>query len=245
MTLNRTMTRPTRPALERDIFLTGDYIQHFNPDDEHNPFSNIYDQKRRDTINIVNKSQTPKTILDVGGGMGRISLALAESPQNRVILTDISIDMLRLAVTQAGSLRNLQVVKADAHDLPFKDNSFDHLVGLDLFCHIKKPKKALHEFHRVLASDGTLILDSTNSNPLWALFYPRYLGKNPLNWFRVMKFKGVYPGWEKIVKHYAKKTFFSFLYKAGFEVIKTLDYGPSVCPKWHLAISRKSSQSIG
>lgn len=236
----RNLLKTSQKVLGRDIFLTGEYVHYFNPDDKQNPFSTIYNRKRQDTIDIINKTEGSKTILDVGGGMGRISLALAESPKNKVILTDISIDMLELATSDDGSLQDFQVVKADAHDLPFNDNSIDYLIGLDLFCHIKKPRKALHEFHRVLASDGTLILDSTNSNPLWALFYPRYLGKNPLNWIRVMKFKGVYPGWEDIVRHYSKGVFFSFLSKAGFQIIQSLDYGPAICPKWHLAVSRKA-----
>jgi len=224
----------------KNIFLTGKYIQYFNPDDRRNPFFKIYKRKREDTIGIVNESGDLKTILDVGGGMGRLSLALAKSAKNRVVLSDISMDMLELVEEKAGCLKNIKVVNADAHQLPFWDDSFDLVVGLDLFCHLEKPEKALREFHRVLKNRGMLILDSTNSNPLWALFYPRYLGKNPLNWLRIIKFRGVYPGWETIVKHYPKKKFFSLLHKIGFKITRNLNYGPKICPKWHLAVLRKN-----
>jgi glycogen(starch) synthase len=224
---------------EKDIFLTGEYVEHFKPDDKRNPFFEIYDRKKQDTINIINASENIKTILDVGGGMGRLSHALAESFQNLVVLTDISVDMLKLADGQKESSIYPKFVTADAHQLPYHDGSFDFVVGLDLFCHLDKPTIALREFHRVLKNQGLLIIDSTNSNPLWTVFYPRYLGKNPLNWLKIIKFKGNLPGWENIVKHYPKKKFFSFLNNTGFKVIQHINYGPIICPKWHLTVSEK------
>ena len=147
--------------------------------------------------------------------------------------------MLKLAGSYSENLNSVKMLNTDAHHLPFRNNSFDIVVGLDLFCHLEKPTIALREFYRVLKNRGLLILDSTNSNPLWALFYPRYLGKNPVNWFKIIKFKGNLPGWETIVNHYPKKKFFSFLHETGFNVIQFINYGPIICPKWHLAISEK------
>lgn len=224
----------------KDIFLSGEYVQHFTPDDKRNPFYKIYRQKKQDTVNIINKLNNSKRVLDVGGGMGRLSLALAQSVKNMVVLTDISVDMLKLAMSSSNGGNRIDTVNADAHNLPFPDSSFDVVVGLDLLCHLERPEKSLREFRRVLTDNGTLILDSTNSNPLWALFYPRYMGKNPLNWIKIMKFKGVLPGWEKIVRHYPGEKFLSLLNDAGFTVVRSLDYGPAVCPKWHLAVSRKT-----
>lgn len=226
-------------AFKRDIFLSGRYIKYFNPDDRSNPFFKIYNSKKRDTIEIINESAGTKRILDAGGGMGRLSLSLAKQAGNKIVLTDISIDMLKLVLEHACSLNNIKLVNADAHRLPFYDESFDYIICLDLFCHLEKPKTALYEFYRVLTNQGILIMDSTNSNPLWALFYPGYLGKNPLNWLKILKFRGVGPGWEGIVRHYSKKNFFVMLRQIGFNVIRNIDYGPFICPKWHLAVARK------
>jgi ubiquinone/menaquinone biosynthesis C-methylase UbiE len=223
----------------KDIFLTGEYIQHFKPDDRLNPFYKIYNRKKQDIVNIINVSADKKSILDVGGGMGRLSLELSKSGHNKIVLADVSIDMLKLAGKGFKNLNTVNILNTDAHHLPFRANSFDLVVGLDLFCHLENPVMALHEFHRVLKNRGLLILDSTNSNPLWALFYPRYLGKNPLNWLKILKFKGNLPGWETIVNHYPKKKFFSFLHNTGFKIIQLINYGPIICPKWHLAISEK------
>jgi len=226
---------------ERGIFKSGDYIQYFTPDDKRNPFHEIYKQKKQDTIEIISASGESGKVLDVGGGMGRLSLALAGSVKGKVVMTDISKDMLKLVIKNSNDLNNIDLVNADAHQLPFKDKSFDCIAGLDLLCHLKEPDEALREFHRVLTDKGMLVLDSTNSNPLWTIFYPRYVGKNPLRWLRTMKFRGVLPGWEAIVKHYKKSTFFSLLQDAGFKVIREIDYGPAICPKWHLAVSKKIS----
>jgi glycogen(starch) synthase len=228
-----------RKTLGKEIFSTGEYIQYFNPDDRWNPFSKIYKQKKKDTVDIINASHGKKTILDIGGGMGRLSLALAEAADNKIVLMDLSMGMIKQVTVRATKFNNITLVNGDAHYLPFADQSFDHVVGLDLLCHLQKPEQALSEFSRVLVGQGTLILDSTNSNPLWTLFYPRYLGKNPLNWIRTLKFHGVGPGWEAIVKHYPRKRFLALLQSFGFEVIRNLNYGPILCPKWHLAVSKK------
>jgi len=231
--------RTEKKKHKKDIFISGEYLQYFKPDDKQNPFAKIYALKKQDTLDIINASQNITTILDVGGGMGRLSFALSKKAKYKVTLADISINMLELAVKRLEKSNDINFFNTDAHHLPFQDNSFDLVVGLDLFCHLAKPTMALREFHRVLKNKGLLILDSTNSNPLWALFYPRYLGKNPLTWLKTIKFRGVLPGWEGIVRHYSKKDFFSFFHQTGFDVIQNISYGPIICPKWHLILSRK------
>jgi glycogen(starch) synthase len=239
--LNR-MTKRGRfrgERIRRDVFLTGRYQSHFNPEDRNNPFFKIYDRKKQDALKIIGQSKPSARILDVGGGYGRLSLALAPSVGSQVVLADISRDMLARAAAGAQGLARLNILNADAHHLPFRDDTFDIIVGLDLFCHLEAPARAVSEFRRVLKPGGLLILDSTNSNPLWSFFYPRYLGKNPLDWLKILRFHGVYPGWEGIVRHYPRERFFSLLQEGGFRIIRHIEYGPRICPKWHLAVSRK------
>ncbi len=227
----------------RKIFVTGEYVKHFTPDDSRNPFRKIYRRKKQDSVEIIQSigpDNRVKRILDIGGGMGRLALQLAESNPGLIVLTDISIDMLVLAEKSRGAA-TVKSVNADAHRLPFQDRSFEIVAGLDLICHLEKPELALAEFRRVLADGGTLILDSTNSNPLWAFFYPKYVGLNPWVWLKIIRFDGVLPGWEKIVRHYPKKKFMQFVHDAGFRIVKTINYGPRICPKWHLAVSIKEN----
>lgn len=233
------MVRSEKRPLKKGIFKSGDYVQHFTPEDRWNPFTKIYKQKKEVTLKIIQRTDDHKNILDIGGGMGRISLSLARSTGNNIVLTDLSVDMLKLVEEQKEDLNNLNIVNADAHSLPYKNEYFDYVVGLDLLCHLDKPEVAIAEIRRVLKDNGRLIFDSTNSNPLWTIFYPRYLGKNPVNWIKTMKYKGVSPGWEKIVKHYPKEKFISLLTDAGFEILESYNFGPCICPKWHMALSRK------
>jgi ubiquinone/menaquinone biosynthesis C-methylase UbiE len=222
----------------RDIFRSGNYIQYFNPDTPDNPFYRIYQEKKQDTLQILGGLKDIERILDVGGGPGRISRALVKQGR-QVVLLDISCDVLQLAASSEGAVEKPMLVSADAHSLPFPNDAFDCVVSLDLLCHLEAPERALREFHRVLRSRGILVLDNTNGNPLWTLFYPRYLGRNPLNWVRIMRFHGIYPGWEKIVRHYLNKTFAALLHDNGFETIHSINYGPLLCPKWHLRVCAK------
>lgn len=49
-------------------------------------------------------------------------------------------------------------VKADICDLPFQDNEFDFIICNHVLEHIPNDTKAMQEIYRVLAPDGTAIL---------------------------------------------------------------------------------------
>jgi SAM-dependent methyltransferase len=47
---------------------------------------------------------------------------------------------------------------ADAHELPFADESFDWAVALEVFEHLRRPRLAARELHRVLARGGRALI---------------------------------------------------------------------------------------
>lgn len=49
---------------------------------------------------------------------------------------------------------------ADAHELPFKDNSYEIVICREVLEHVKDPKKVLSELHRVLVPGGVLLLST-------------------------------------------------------------------------------------
>ena len=226
----------------KDIYTSGRYVRFFSPEDKKNPFRRLYRRKREDVLAFLDELSGELKVLDVGGGMGRISNALAKKENFQVFLGDLSVDMLKLARKngQRGKLPSL--INLDAECLPLRESSFQIVVGLDLFCHLRSCSHALQEFRRVLRRDGILILDSTNANPLWVIFYPRYLGINPLKWIKTVYLGGILPGWERLIRHYGKSQFLAFLKDAGFQVEHLLNYGPWICPKWHLVIARKTKE---
>lgn len=91
-------------------------------------------------------------ILDAGCGPGSALLYLKKF--GKVTGVDISDQALRYAEKRA------PVIKGDIMNLPFKNESFDLVVCLDVLYHkwVKDEKKAISEFYRVLKKDGFLLL---------------------------------------------------------------------------------------
>ena len=79
-------------------------------------------------------------VLVIGAGFGRYK-ALFKNAE-RVVNTDISL------------LPNIDYI-ADAHSLPFADNSFDTIIAFEVFEHLKDPKTASDEIFRVLRPQGS------------------------------------------------------------------------------------------
>jgi glycogen(starch) synthase len=224
-----------------DLFVTGDYLPHFRPEDAANPFRFIYRRKLADTLHLLGDVRGLR-ILDAGGGMGRLSLPLARAGA-RTTLLDLSAAMLEKARGRAKddpAAPLPAMLVGNAMSLPFADASFDAVVGLDLFCHLPDRRAGLLELKRVLGPGGRLILDSTSSNAAWVFFYPRYAGLSPRKWLGALRHGGVLPGWEGRVHHYREGEFHALVREAGFEQLAARRYGPAVCAKWHLVMARRA-----
>jgi len=94
-------------------------------------------------------------ILDAGCGTG----ALLENFANRGHMFGIDISGDALNYCKKRNLHN--VAQATISDLPFKDNRFDLITSIDVICCLDENDelKAFREIHRVLKTDGTLILN--------------------------------------------------------------------------------------
>jgi len=232
---------------ERTIFQTGEYVGHFRPEDQHNPFRHIYAKKRVEVLALAQTllaDRSDARVLDIGGGMGRIAVPLAA--QYQVHLCDISEAMLEQARAAANAAHipaerfTTSIVDA-SQPLPFEDASVDLIICLDLLVHLPDPQAAVRELYRVLRPGGVALIDASNSVPLWVLFYPRYVGKRPARWLKTLRYGGVLPEWASIVHHMRRSAFLGWLRTAGFAVTGERRYGPlPFLPKWFLAIARKS-----
>ncbi len=96
-----------------------------------------------------------RRVLDLGCGTGETARLLAREFGAVVTGADLSaalIDECRQKYPGAA------FVAADAHDLPFRDGSYDVLVSECCFSVFRDPKKAFQEANRVLIPGGKLLL---------------------------------------------------------------------------------------
>ncbi len=233
---------------ERSIFQTGEYVGYFRPDDHGNPFWRLYARKRADVLALAPQllaGRPDARVLDIGGGMGRISVPLAQ--RYEVHLCDISeamLDQARSAATDAGiAPPRLTTMVVDASKpLPFSDATFDLVICLDLLVHLPDPSAAVRELRRVLRPGGVALIDASNSVPFWVFCYPRYVGKRPARWLGTLRHGGVLPEWASIVHHMRRRQFLGWLRDAGFVIEGERHYGPlPLLPKWFLAIARTNA----
>ena len=93
-------------------------------------------------------------VLDLASGTGEpaISLAMRVGEQGQVTALDLSADLLEIAKgrAQERALRNFFTQQADAHTLPFADNSFDLATCRFGVMFFRDVGLALRELHRVL-----------------------------------------------------------------------------------------------
>lgn len=93
-------------------------------------------------------------VLDLASGTGEpaISLASRVGEHGHVTALDLSADLLEIAAQRARSrgLKNFTTQQADAHSLPFADNSFDLATSRFGVMFFREPVLALRELRRVL-----------------------------------------------------------------------------------------------
>jgi SAM-dependent methyltransferase len=93
-------------------------------------------------------------VLDLASGTGEPAISLASSvePGGHVTALDLSGDLLQIATerAQARGLKNFSTQQADAHRLPFPENSFDLATSRFGVMFFAEPRVALQELRRVL-----------------------------------------------------------------------------------------------
>jgi ubiquinone/menaquinone biosynthesis C-methylase UbiE len=98
-----------------------------------------------------------RRILEVGAGTGKN--VAHHAPGAAVVLTDVSLGMLRRARERARSQgRPFRFVVTDAEALAFRDGAFDTVLATCVFCSVPDPLQGLREVRRVLSADGRAVL---------------------------------------------------------------------------------------
>ncbi len=99
--------------------------------------------------------ETGDTILDLGTGSGYALRALGEAHRiERGVGLDGSPEMARNAREYTDDAR-VEYTVGEFHDLPFADDSVDHVWSMEAFFYASDPVAVLREVRRVLRSGGT------------------------------------------------------------------------------------------
>jgi ubiquinone/menaquinone biosynthesis C-methylase UbiE len=98
------------------------------------------------------KFSVTDSVLDVGGGTGRVASALVPFVR-KVIVADLSAGMLVQA-----DRKGLDAVHSPVESLPFGDNAFNRIVMIDALHHVCNQQFAADEMWRVLATGGKIII---------------------------------------------------------------------------------------
>ena len=110
--------------------------------------ANIKSRKNyKDFAKILLQNKTKPRVLIIGGGITGSGMQSLLNSNIDLIETDVSYGP------------RTQII-ADAHNLPFKDNSFDGLIVQAVLEHVVDPYKVTEEIHRVLKDDGLVYAET-------------------------------------------------------------------------------------
>jgi len=104
-----------------------------------------------------------KAVLDCGCGTGTL-LAQLSRQGGFFVGVDYSWAMLRLAQKRDGSADNVELICADADNLPFRSASFDRVVSFTMLGNMPKIGRTLREFRRVVRDSGQIVLSFSKKN---------------------------------------------------------------------------------
>lgn len=146
----------------------------------------VHGYSEREAIRLVDQAKTlapllhhdtsypeGSGVLEAGCGVGAQTITLAKNSP----LADItSVDISEISLRQAKSLirkegiSNVQFQRADIMDLPFEDESFDHVFICFVLEHLPDPVGALESLRRVLKKGGSITVIEGDHGSCY--FYP-------------------------------------------------------------------------
>ena len=94
-------------------------------------------------------------VLDVASGDGALAELLAPRADS-VCCLDLSPRMVEAGQRRLAHLRGVRFLRADMHDLPFADSSFDQVLLMNALSYARKPERVLAEAARALRPGGAL-----------------------------------------------------------------------------------------
>jgi ubiquinone/menaquinone biosynthesis C-methylase UbiE len=116
-------------------------------------YDRIFGRQNADLLLQYVEPAASHRVLDVGGGTGQIAqhfVGLA----SQVCVVDPSPRMLR-----EGQRRGLCITRGESESLPYASETFDRVIVVDVFHHLRDQVFAARELMRVLVRGGRLVVE--------------------------------------------------------------------------------------
>lgn len=130
------------------------------------PSKMFFYQNRFTTVLKVLGDAKGKTVIDVGCGLGIYSATLALKGAKFTIALDISKNFLiktRKLTVEKNVRDSVELVLADAEQMPFIGEIFDLVICTEVLEHLRKPSKVLKELERICKVGSRLIITIPSS----------------------------------------------------------------------------------
>lgn len=127
----------------------------------------------RDLAKRMEIPDNAESLLDLGGGDGRLAIALAKLNPGlkHLVSVDISEDMTRRAqrrIAKAGLASTIAAECEDMHALSYCDERFDAVVSFGALHHARQPEVVLTEAYRLLKRGGRMCIIDGHGRPSFA-----------------------------------------------------------------------------
>ena len=134
--------------------------------DQYDKWSSVYDLLWRrylnQTVPVARETAAIKPrerVLDLACGTGELLRRIVQHTSDADLTgVDIAPGMVERARAKLAGVSDAKIEQADAHDLPFRDGSFDVVVCANTFHYFTHPTSVLGEVRRVLRPDGRFVV---------------------------------------------------------------------------------------
>lgn len=113
--------------------------------------------KHPDILSDLLQMPPSGSLLDLGGGTGRVSQYFTDS-NAQVTVCDLSFPMLEQSLKKEG----LRQVCSHSEELPFPSKIFDRIIMVDALHHVHDQQRTAQEMWRVLKPGGRIVIEEPN-----------------------------------------------------------------------------------
>lgn len=134
-----------------------------------NILQRFWHTRKIEVFKELTKGRNFKRILDVGCAGGNMADRIYKMfPGSKVVGVDVHKDAIDYARKK---YPNIKFMVADAHKLPFKDDSFDLIICYETIEHLVNPLGALREIRRAVARNGVVGLEMDSGSLLFRIVW--------------------------------------------------------------------------